>query len=170
MSHGVRGSVTVDGKEYSFDGGTGYLEMDRGSSFPRDYLWVQCNDFPEKCGVMAAVARIPFCGGHFRGCICAIVYRGREYRLATYRGARVRRADGGHICLTQGALCLKMDMKPRNSGCPLDAPRQGRMTGTIRESCNADLRVRLWERGKPVLDLKSGHAAYEFVPPSGRAR
>ena len=32
---------------------------------------------------------IPFCGGSFQGCICAIVYGGREYRLATYRGVRI---------------------------------------------------------------------------------
>lgn len=168
MTHTLRGSITVDGEPHDFDGGTGYIERDSGTSFPSSYLWVQCNDFPQPCSLMASVAQIPFCGIRFTGCICAIVYGVREYRLATYHGARIHAAEAGHICLSQGKLLLEIDMKPSQSGHALRAPLRGRMSGTIRESANACLRVRLWEGGRPVLNQHSDHAAYEFVPPAGR--
>lgn len=60
MAHHLQGSITMDGHRYSFDGGLGYAETDRGTSFPRSYLWMQCNDFSEPCSLMISIARIPF--------------------------------------------------------------------------------------------------------------
>lgn len=164
MAHSLRGSITVEGRRYDFDGGLGYAETDSGTSFPRSYLWMQCNDFPEPCSLMLAIARIPFGVLAFRGCICAILYRGREYRLATYRGVRISSFSPEHIRLSQGSLSLELDMTPARAGHPLRAPKQGRMSHTIRESCNVRLRARLTQRGKTVFDLQSDHGVYEFVP------
>lgn len=166
MSHALRGSVTIHGKPYCFDGGDGYIETDNGTSFPSSYLWLQCNSFPEPCSVMVSIAQIPFCGIRFQGCICAVVYGGREYRFATYRGVLILAAGPHHICLSQGKLLLEVDIQPSHDGFALRSPVQGTMTGTIRESSNAEICVRLWERGKPVFDLSSHYSAYEFVPPS----
>lgn len=165
MAHTLCGSVSVDGAEHSFDGGVGYIEKDSGTSFPSSYRWLQCNSFPEPCSVMLSIAHIPFCGLSFEGCICSIMYGGSEYRLATYNGVRILAAEEKHICLSQGGLLLETDINPTQDGHPLRSPVRGRMSGTIRESSNAAVRVRLWKRGKPVLDLESGSAMYEFVPP-----
>ena len=167
MAHTLRGSVTLDGHIHGFDGGLGYAEKDSGTSFPRSYLWMQCSDFPDPCSIMVSIAHIPFCGGSFRGCICAILYQGREYRLATYRGVHIPCFTPEHICLSQGSLVLELDIAPSHGGHPLRAPQRGKMSGTIRESCNARLRARLWKRGRPVFDLRSDHAVYEFVPGHG---
>ena len=167
MAHTLQGSAIMDGHLHSFDGGLGYSEKDSGTSFPRSYLWMQCNDFSEPCSVMVSIAHIPFCGVSFRGCICAILYQGREYRLATYRGVRIQAFAPEHICLSQGSLLLELEAAPSHTGHPLRAPQRGKMSSTIRESCNAHLRARLWKRGKPVFDLQSDHADYEFVPDHG---
>ena len=167
MAHTLQGSITMDGHRHRFDGGLGYAEKDSGTSFPRSYLWLQCSDFPEPCSVMVSIAHIPFCKSSFCGCICAILHRGREYRLATYRGVAIRSFSPGHIRLSQGRLLLELDIAPSHAGHPLRAPQQGKMSSTIRESCNAHLRARLWKNGKPVFDLQSGHAAFEFVPYPG---
>ncbi|WP_303944431.1 tocopherol cyclase family protein [Subdoligranulum variabile] len=164
MAHSLWGSITAEGRRYDFDGGLGYAETDSGTSFPRSYLWMQCNDFPEPCSLMIAIARIPFCGLAFRGCICAILYRGKEYRLATYRGVRICSFSPEHIRLSQGSLSLELDVCPAQAGHPLRAPKQGKMSSTIRESCNAHLRARLTQGGKTVFDLQSDHGVYEFVP------
>ena len=89
MAHTLSGGLTVDGVYHSFDGGIGYIEKDSGTSFPSSYQWLQCNDFAEPCSIMASIAHIPFCGSSFTGFICAIVREGREYRFATYNGARI---------------------------------------------------------------------------------
>ena len=166
MAHTLRGSLNVDGVPHDFDGGTGYLEKDSGTSFPRSYLWLQCSDFPEPCSIMVSIAEIPFCGMHFTGCICALVHRGREYRLATYNGVCIRAAGEQHICLSQGGLLLEVDLSPSQSGHPLRSPVGGQMSGVIRESSNAWIHVRLWDRRQPVLDLSSPHAVHEYVPPA----
>lgn len=167
MAHALRGSVTVGGHLYDFDGGLGYAETDSGISFPRSYLWMQCNDFPEPCSLMLAVARIPFGVFAFRGCICAILYRGKEYRLATYRGVRISFFSPEHIRLSQGPLTLEVEMTPARAGHPLRALKQGRMSHTIRESCDVHLRVSLTQKGKRVFDLQSEHGVYECVPEAG---
>ncbi len=167
MAHTLQGSIIMDGHLHSFDGGLGYVEKDSGTSFPRSYLWMQCSDFSEPCSVMVSIAHIPFCGSSFRGCICAILYQGREYRLATYRGVKVPSFSPEHICLSQGRFLLELDIAPSHMGHPLRAPQCGQMSNTIRESCNAHLRAKLWKRGKPVFDLQSNHAAYEYVPDHG---
>lgn len=164
MAHDLQGNLTIEGRLHNFDGGRGYVEKDSGTSFPSSYLWMQCNDFPESCSIMISLAHIPFCGFSFQGCICAILYQGKEYRLATYRGVRLRSLSTNHICLSQGNLRLELDMVPSHGGHPLRAPQKGKMSSTIRESSNAQLRARLWERGKPVFHLQSDHAVYEFVP------
>lgn len=164
MAHTLGGSISVDGEVHVFDGGKGYIEKDSGISFPRSYQWLQCNSFPEPCSVMLSVAHIPFAGLSFTGCICAIIYGGREYRLATYNGVRIRAASENHICLSQGALLLEADIAPSHSGHPLRSPVKGSMSGTIRESSNAAVRIRLWKRGSAVFDLESDGAMYEYVP------
>ena len=164
MGHTLSGSLKIGGESHNFDGGAGYIEKDSGTSFPSSYLWLQCNDFNEQCSIMTSVAHIPFYGMNFSGCICAVVYRGREYRLATYNGVRIHAAGAEHICLSQRELLFEIDMKPLSGGHPLSAPVLGQMSGTVRESCNAVIHARLWERGKAVFDLDSDRASYEYVP------
>lgn len=87
--------------------------------------------------------------------------------MATYKGVKVQAFTPEHICLSQGGLLLELDIVPSHGGHPLRAPQRGKMSSTIRESCNVHLRARLWKRGKAIFDLKSDHAAYEFVPNHG---
>ena len=112
MAHTLQGSVRMDGCTHSFDGGLGYIEKDSGTSFPCSYLWLQCSDFPKPCSLMLSIAHVPFCASSFRGCICAVLYQGREYRLVTYRGVKILSFSPEHICLSQGGLLLELDIAP----------------------------------------------------------
>lgn len=168
MGHSVCGSLLIDGVEHSFNGGRGYIEKDSGVSFPSAYQWLQCNDFPKPLSIMLSVATIPFCGFNFKGCICAILYEGREFRLATYRGVRILESRAEIVRLSQGKLLLEVEIKPGSVGHELRSPVLGRMSGMIRESCNAEIHVRLWEGGRLILDQSSAMAAYEYVPKAKR--
>jgi hypothetical protein len=163
MHHTLKGSLSIDGASTDFTGGNGYIEKDSGTSFPRSYLWLQCNDFPAKCSVMLSIAHIPFAGLSFTGCICAIIYEGKEYRLATYNGVRIKRWDSEHIRLTQGRLTLEADISSQAEGYALRSPIEGQMSGTIRESSNVRLHLRLWDRDKKLIDQISPYAAFEYV-------
>ncbi len=163
MGHTLSGSLTVDGDICSFDGGRGYIEEDSGNSFPRSYLWLQCNDFAESCSIMVAIAHIPFAGVSFTGCICAIVFNGRQYRLATYNGVRIHSAGPQHVCLSQGGLLLELDISASDAGHSLRSPKNGQMSSSVRENVNAVVRARLWDNGIEIFDVSSSYATFEFV-------
>lgn len=161
MRHRVDGRITVDGKTHIFQDGSGYAEKDSGRSFPRSYLWIQCNDFPLPCSFMLSIAHIPFLGFSFTGCICAIVYEGKEYRLATYHGVRILKSKAEEIRLRQGDLLLELHVHPFGVGHALSAPQRGKMTQTVRESCDAFVRLRLTKAGHTVVECESNRAVYE---------
>jgi hypothetical protein len=89
MKHEVNGEILLNGEKLCFNNGNGYIEGDSGYSFPEKYSWVHCNDFTENCSITAAVAKIPFMGFHFWGCICVVWLDGKEYRLETYKGVKI---------------------------------------------------------------------------------
>ena len=161
MRHDLRGSLTINGKRICFDGGTGYIESDRGSSFPQTYLWTQCNRFDKAdCAVFASCADIPPL--HFDGCICEVLYGGREYRLATYRGARVEEYSEKRLALRQGEYHLEANLLQDNPH-PLRAPQHGGMTGTIHESAACTARYTFRHGQETLFDLTSEQASFEFV-------
>jgi hypothetical protein len=70
MSHSLSGSLRLNGKSVCFNGGVGYIEGDRGHSFPRRYIWTQCNWREESpCSLMLSAADIPFAAGTSAGII-----------------------------------------------------------------------------------------------------
>ena len=100
------------------------------------------------------------------------VYRGREYRLATYRGVRIVEASSRRLVLRQGRYLLEASFAAREAH-PLRAPRTDGMTRTIRECNRARARFRFWEGGGLVFDLCSENASLECeeaVPDGAKRR
>lgn len=159
MKHKVWGKVSVNGETYAFDGAEGYWEGDRGRSFPKEYIWTQCS-FPEGA-LMLSVADIPMAGFHFRGVIGVVMLDGREYRLATYLGAKAAAIRDGRVRVIQGRLELEAELLER-TGKPLMAPAQGDMVRTIRESaaCRAIYRFRKDDR--TLLSFETDRASFEY--------
>ena len=162
MKHRVDGKLMLNGAEYAFDGGVCYIEGDRGHSFPSEYLWTQCC-FPEG-SVMLSVARIPYCGLRFTGVISAIHHGGREYRLATYLGARVVKLRDGEAVIRQGSRTLTV-RRLEEKGHLLAAPVAGDMSRLIRESAACKAYYRLQEKGKTIFEFTSPMAAFEYEYP-----
>lgn len=161
MTHALEGQLTIQGTPVDFSGGTGYVEMDRGRSFPSRYLWSQCAwSEPRNSSLMVAVAAIPLPVGSFRGCICAVVHRGREYRLATYRGAGIRRWDEAGVVLCQGNCRLEV-RRLEGQGLPLRAPAEGDMARTVHESLCGTVRYRFWTGGKLLFEHTDSCASFE---------
>ena len=162
MGHGLEGVLDINGERFDFSGGTGYIETDRGHSFPERYFWTQCawqEDQP--ASLMLSVVTIPLAGIRFTGCICAIIHRNREYRLATYCGARVEEWSRNGAVIRQGKHRLEVEV-PGGDGCPLRAPVAGSMQRTIHESLCAGARYRFWADGKLLFDHMDRCASFEF--------
>lgn len=170
MGHTLDGALILNGAELDFSGGTGYIETDRGRSFPSAYLWTQCSwEEPERVSLMLAEAAVPFFNGSFTGCICSVLFRGREYRLATYRGARVEACSASCAAIRQGKHRLEAELlKPQ--GQALRAPVEGRMERTIRESLCAQVRYRFWRGAELLFQHTSQCASFEYSKSHGPGR
>ena len=160
MRHTIQGSFKVHGKRIDLNDGIGYIEGDYGRSFPKEYLWLHCNDFSDDLSVMVSVADIPFCGIHFTGCICAITFRGKEYRLATYYGVRIHAANEKKVILTQGKYRLDILISNADS-YPLRSPINGKMINTIHESSCPKAKFRFTERDEVIFQTMSTHCSFE---------
>jgi len=169
MSHSLRGSLTVNGKVLKFDGEKGYIEGDRGRSFPRDYLWLQCNRFSQEASVMVSIAHIPFIGHSFQGCICVLQYKGQEYRFATYLGVKVVCKRETAVILKQGQYTFKIFLSNRNRikktgfSHRLLAPDLGKMVRFIKEEHLLFARFLLYKEEELIFDLTSDHVSFEYV-------
>ena len=111
---------------------------------------------------MLAVAAVPMGPVDFTGCICAVRHEGREYRLATYCGARVEGWDAGGAVIRQGKYRLAAELL-EGRGRPLRAPAQGVMGRTIHESLRSSMRFRLWQGERLLLDHTDSWASFEYA-------
>ncbi len=161
MRHALEGKVLLNGKELDFTGGTGYIEKDSGTSFPKSYVWMQCNHFPVNCSVMVSVADIPFCGFNFKGCICVVHYNNKEYRLATYLGVKIIHCSKRKIILTQRQYRLEVSINSKD-GQKLFAPSGGQMIRTIKENPSCPVTVKFFSDHELLFDLSSDYASFEY--------
>ncbi|WP_346868513.1 MULTISPECIES: tocopherol cyclase family protein [unclassified Clostridium] len=163
LYHKLNGNLIINGENISFNDGVGYIETDRGNSFPKTYLWTQCNDFKnEKISIMAAIADIPFMGINFKGCICVVYYKGREYRLSTYNGVKILKYNCKSLMLKRGKYELQIKVTDGNPQ-KLLAPSSGNMCRTIHENAACSANYKFYIEDKLVFDIESDNCSFEYV-------
>ena len=159
MSHKINGQITVNDKLYKFENGVGYIEGDCGHSFPKKYIWTQCCF--DNNSLMLSVADIPFLGIHFTGIIGVLFLDGKEYRIATYLGAKIKQIDKSTVTVKQGSLEFTAKLLKNNSQ-PLVAPTNGDMCRTIHESASCKAYYRFSHNGKVLCEFTTDRASFEF--------
>lgn len=159
MSHRVDGKITLNGKQYVFHNGAGYIEGDRGSSFPSRYIWTQCGF--SNGSLMLSVADIPVFGFGFTGIIGIVMLNGKEHRIATYLGAKLKRIGKNTVVVSQGDYELTAKLIKKNSH-PLSAPINGKMSRTIHESASCTAYYGFSYKGAVLCKFTSDRASFEF--------
>ena len=159
MSHRIDGNITLNDKSFDFDNGIGYIEGDRGYSFPKRYIWTQCCF--DNGSLILSVADIPVLGFHFTGIIGVVLLNGREHRVATYLGAKVKRISENVVTVKQGEYELTAEWLQKNAH-PLLAPTNGNMNRTIRESASCKAHYRFLYKNEVLCDFISEKASFEF--------
>jgi len=176
MRHTLSGMITINNKIYNFYGGLGYIEGDRGKSFPKKYFWTQSNSFIFTPGsevktpaVFISAAAIPYLGLKFTGTVSVIHCGGREYRLATYLGAKVKNFTSNKLVISQGFgkhrkifEAEKLNTDTAEFSRELLAPSLGAMSRTISESLRTNMRYKFTVGGRVFFEFVNPHAAYEF--------
>ena len=161
MRHTVAGTLQINGVPRVFQNGTGYAEGDRGRSFPKGYVWTQC--VLPGGALMLAAADIPWGGLHFIGVTAAVLWQGKQYRLATYLGAKAVAIQNGAVTIRQGHACLTARLLAP-AGQPLRAPSGGAMVRTIHEhaACRVFYRFQIGEDTLFALEVPNASFEYEF--------
>lgn len=167
MKHKVDGSLQLNDKLKIIEGGIGYIEKDSGSSFPKKYLWLQCNDFSKNLSVFISLAKIPFLKKEFDGFIASIIFNDIEYRFATYNNSKIIKSfifdnnDKKEILLRNKRYELLISFK-ENSFKTLAAPNNGEMKRKVEESLNAEITVQLSKGSTIIFEQNSLNAALEY--------
>ena len=159
MWHSVDGTLFINETPYMFQDSVGYIEGDRGYSFPPKYVWTQCS-FPDGA-LMLSIADIPLGVFHFTGVIGIVLLRGKEYRLASYLGAKAVKIKDSEVIVRQGRLCLTVK-RLGSPGHPLQAPVGGAMTRTIHEHPSCKVYYRFTDGDVTLLELEAPNAAFEY--------
>ncbi|MBE7048763.1 MAG: hypothetical protein E7393_05285 [Ruminococcaceae bacterium] len=159
MRHKLEGEIVVNDRRFNFQNGIGYIEGDRGRSFPDKYIWTQCC-FDEG-SLMLSVADIPLLGFQFTGIIGVVLSGGKEYRIATYLGAKVRHIGDNTITVSQGGYELTAKLIEKKAQ-PLYAPINGVMNRIIHESASCKAYYKFSCKGKLLFEFTSDRASFEF--------
>lgn len=159
MKHTVNGKLCINGAAYRFQDAVGYIEGDRGYSFPKEYAWTQCC-FRDG-SLMLSVADIPFGFFHFTGIIGVVQWHGKEYRLATYLGAKAVRIKNGELVVRQGKAVLKVRLIKKHAH-PLRAPVSGAMRRTIHESASCSASYCFQKNGHTLFSFETTKASFEY--------
>lgn len=155
MGHTCTGEISINGIAVSYKGGTGYIEKDWGCSFPKEYVWLQGNNFKEKnTAIMLSVAHIPFLWSEFRGFICNLNIEGKEYRWATYNRSKIISEDisekNVRFKIKRKDLTLLIEAEITENA-NLIAPKNGQMKQTIKEGLFGEIRIKLIDKGGKML-------------------
>lgn len=167
MTSPLKGSLIIDGKTVSFDGGKGYIEKDWGKSFPRAYVWVQTNHFKKKdTSLMFSYADIPFLGFYFKGLICNLYYEGKEYRFATYNFSKVLKEEitskQAVYVLKKGKYTLEITAIQKDQ-IDLASPINGAMDHTIKEGLSGEVKIKLFKKKVLIYDDTGYEAGIEIM-------
>lgn len=163
MRHDCAGRLSINGEAIDFSGGKGYIEKDWGRSFPKEYVWVQCNHFKQAgTALMLSVAHIPFLGTAFKGFICNVIIKGKEYRFATYNGAKIIKEEVGSKQVLVELLGrnhrLEIRAEVAENGV-LIAPKDGQMNHAIKEGLTGVVALKLMDRNGLILYEDRGTSA-----------
>lgn len=167
MDHNVSGTIEHDGREWNYSNAKGYIEKDWGTSFPKCWIWNQCNTFASgsKRSVFASVAHIPWMGRHFIGYIAAVQDGDTLYRFATYNNAKHKaRIEGDSVIVEfkKGDLTLYVKAT-KGIGVDLKSPIAGEMTGKVNESLTATVHVKLEKNGEVIFEDHGTNAGLEIA-------
>lgn len=162
MRHTVDGEIRINGTTFRFKKAAGYIEGDRGYSFPKAYAWTQCCF--DGGSLMLSVAHIPLLPFHFTGVIGVIHWQGKEYRLATYLGAKAIKIEKGELVIQQGDTVFSATLIKKHAH-PLRAPTNGMMSRTIHESAACHAAYCFRKNGCTLFSFETPKASFEYEYP-----
>jgi tocopherol cyclase len=167
LNHQVDGEVLLDKSSLDYGEGRGYIEKDWGRSFPESWIWLQANSFDNpELSIMFSFAKIPWLGGFFPGFLGFFSLGDHFQVFSSYNSSRLVQliAEDGLVKFTLEHRDMLLELEAISAAPEkLKAPVLGEMDRVIKESVNAEVTLRVVERGKLLYSGKSAYAGLEIV-------
>lgn len=167
MKSDLHGYIKINDKKIKFKRGIGYSEKDWGTSFPKEYIWLQANHFKnKKASFMLSIATIPFKVLKFKGLICSLLIDNKEYCFATYNNSKIKKCEIKDnkllIIIKKGNYYLTINTTI-NKGNKLNAPIKGQMLKSINESIEEQITITLTKKDSIIFSDISSNCGLEIV-------
>lgn len=167
MTHNLHGVLKYNNQEILFDQAKGYIEKDWGSSFPKEYVWMQSNHFQNpQTSFMFSYASIPFLKHEFDGLICILYYQNKEYRFSTYQRVKVQeeqlKEHQAYYKIKQGKYTLEI-FGEANKGVLLKSPSKGQMINQIKEGLSGKITIKFYQNKELLFEDTGTNAGIEIM-------
>ncbi len=167
MSHNISGKIMYNGRKIDFTGGKGYIEKDWGKSFPKEYVWMQSNNFNNhSTSLMFSHAVVPLLGFSFKGLIANLHYNGKEYRFATYNGSKILKKSISNnkvfYQIKRKKYILEIEAVSKKT-IALASPVNGVMNNTIKEGLSGEISLKLYFRNNLIYEDFGTNAGLEIM-------
>ena len=168
MNHEINGQIKIDGKNYDFDNGKGYIEKDWGKNFPQNWIWAQSNHFKNSdLSVSISLATIPWRKKQFTGYIVGVQCGEKLYRFAPYNNSKtskIKFKDSTFIWhLVNKNIEVKFKLLKGKSCSRLHAPDEINMVPKVNEYLDGTLSIELYENGELIIKDDSEKTAVEMI-------
>ncbi len=157
MNHILNGNLSVNNKKFDFNNGKGYIEKDWGTSFPKEYIWLQSNHFDcSDASIIFSLAHIPFMGNSFQGFICNLTFNNQEYRFATYNNSKLlqvnRTDDLLEVVIEKKNYKIIIKATVSQISGELKAPNNGAMEILIKEGLSGIVNIKLFKNTEILFE------------------
>ncbi len=169
MNHTVKGKITYNNKIIDFNQGKGYIEKDWGHSFPRGYIWMQCNNFADSSiSIKASIAKIPWLNSSFIGFIAGVSIGKKLFQFTTYNFSKIIKCNLENKkveLIIENSRYILIIYTLTNLSTELIAPIRGYMDSRIEETMNGNIEFIIKEKksNKIICQNKGTSAAIEIA-------
>lgn len=156
LQNTLTGSLTLNDKYLSFNEGKGYIEKDWGKSFPKVWLWAQCNHFKKyDMAIMIGVARLPLFLEYYTSFAIPILRDDKLEIFSNYNGghiAKLYRYKGYvHLIITQKNKILDFKIYGNDEiSCVIS--KSTHMIRDVYACDNAKIEIKMMEDNEVVFE------------------
>lgn len=163
MHHEVSGDLQINDQSWEIQDADGYIEKDWGTGFPKEYVWVQANDW-QNSSIVFSYATVPVLGKFAKGFFLMLHHEGKEYRFSSIEGTKLTdfsvTQDSFNATIKKKNVVVTLKAKQFNP-VALAAPISGEMKSRIKESLDGTLELSLEIDNQPEVKLSSQRASID---------
>ena len=163
MDHKVNGNIQIGDQSWKIIDADSYIEKDWGTGFPKEYVWVQANDW-KNSSVVFSYATVPALGMYFKGFFLILHHEGKEYRFTSIEGSKITdfhvSTDSFSATIEKKGIRIKLKAKQFNPVL-LAAPQKGEMKSKIKESLDGNIELTLELENQKPIKISSKRASID---------